>query len=42
LKQQFTSQVWLSGTHNSPVGVQVQGDVHDIVYKYITCAHTQI
>jgi len=36
------TSTWLAGMHNSPVGVQVQGDVHDIVYHYITCAYTQI
>jgi len=25
------TSMWLSGVHNSPVGVQVQGDVHDVV-----------
>jgi len=29
--QIYITSMWLSGVHKSPVGVQVQGDVHDVV-----------
>ena len=34
--------IWLSGTHNIPVGAQIQGDVHDAVYKYITFIYAYV
>jgi len=27
----YITSMWLAGVHNSPVGVQVQGHVHDAV-----------
>jgi len=27
----YITSMWVSGVHNSLVGVQVQGDVHDVV-----------